>query len=131
MSYSDPKYGVRTRLLSPEASDIGVAGVKDHCKFSFARKTKIIKFGIIPTASDCICTSTTNFTLETDAGTDLGTFTPGSAVFGTGTATGNTITATTVAANAVIKGNITVIGDSGSAQFYVDVEEQFDQADSA
>lgn len=126
MSYSDPKYGVRRRIVTAGKNDAGGTGVGDNSIFSFSRKTKIIKFGIIPTASDVIATSTTNWTLETQAGTDLGTFTPGSAVLGTGTATGNTITATTVAINKVLRINQTVAADSGTFVGYCDVEEQYD-----
>lgn len=132
MSYSDPKYGVRRRVISNQEDDLDATGVNikdDH--FTFAKKTKIVKFGVVPTASDLICTSTTNFTLETVSGDDLGTFTPGSAALGSYNATGNTITATTIAENTIIQGNVTVKGDSGTFRWFVDVEEQFDVDDSA
>ncbi len=126
MSYSDARYGLVRRIVAHEKDDAGVTGVSE-AKFSFPKKTKIIKFGVIPYASDVLVATNTNFTLETDAGTDLGTFTPGaSGELGTGTATGNTITATTVAANKVVVGNVTVAGSSGSFYWFVDVREQFD-----
>lgn len=131
MSYSDAKYGVRRRIVSSNKDDLGATGVMpENDKFSFSRKTKILKFGIIPTASDCISSTTTTLVIETDAGTDLGTWTPGDNTLGTGTATGKTITATTVAKNKVVVGNVTEVGSSGTFVWYLDIEEQFDQADS-
>lgn len=129
MSYSDAKYGLERRIIMDEEDDVGATGVSKG-SVSFSRKTKIIKFGVIPNDADVLCSTTTTFTLETDVGTDLATFIPGRGVLGTGTATGKTITATTVTKNNVVRVNITEAGSSGSVNYYVDVKEQFDQADS-
>jgi len=125
MSYSDPKYGLRRRIMMPMEDDVGTTG-QSVGMLSFKNKTKIYKFGIIPNDADCIFATTSAFTLETDAGTDLGTWTPGHGTVGTGTATGKSITATTVAAGKVIRVNITTAGSSGSVNYFVDVKEQFD-----
>ena len=130
MSYSDAKYGLTRRITKYPHDDLGATGASEAL-FSFSEKTDIVKFGIIPVASDCISSTTTTLVIETDAGTDLGTWTPGDITIGTGSATGKTITATSVAAGKVLRGNVTEAGSSGSFLWFVDVREQFDQADSA
>jgi len=130
MSYSDAKYGLERRIVIDEEDDVGSTGVSKGSA-SVSRKSKIIKFGLIPNDADVICSTTTTFVLELDDGTDLGSFTPGKATLGTGTATGVTITATSVALNSVVRVNVTEAGSSGSVNYYVDVREQFDTSDSA
>lgn len=129
MSYSDSKYGLERRIIMDEEDDVGSTG-QSKGAISVSRKSKIIKFGIIPNDADVICSTTTTFTLETDAGTDLGTFVPGDLTIGTGTASGKTITATTIAKNKVVRVNVTEAGVSGSVNYYIDVKEQFDTEDS-
>ncbi len=125
MSYSDNKYGLVRRVLIQEPDDTGATGVSAGM-ISVSRKSKLYKFGIIPTTMDMVASTTTTFVLETDAGTDLATFTPGGGTLGTGTATGKSFTATTVAAGKVLRVNVTEAGSSGSVLYFVDLKEQFD-----
>ena len=125
-SYSDSKFGHVIRTVGGTFDDIGATG-QSADTFSWATKAKIVKFGVICHTPALLWATTTNFTLETESGTDLGTFTPGATgTLGTGEASGNTITATTVAANQVVRGNVTVVGSSGSFYWYVDAHEQYD-----
>jgi len=124
-NYSDPKFGLVRRVVGTTEDDVGATGQSADA-FSVYERTSIVKFGIVP-ASDIVCTTTTTFVLETESGTDLATFIPGSAVLATGEATGIVPeTATTIAANQVVRGNVTVVGDSGKFLWYVDLREQFD-----
>jgi hypothetical protein len=127
MSYSNGKYGQKVRLVNDEKRDFGGTGIGETCAWSFCRKTKIYKFGIIPTATDCRSTTTGTIVIETDAGTDLGSWTfAARSTLGTGTATGKTITATTVAAGKVVRLNVTEAGSKGTYISFIDVAEQFD-----
>lgn len=130
MSYSDPKYGLKRRItVDGEKRDFGATGTGETGMVSFNTKTKIYKFGIIPTATDCRSTTTGTIVIETDSGTDLGSWTfAARTTLGTGTATGKTITATTVPANAVVRLNVTEAGSKGTFIWFVDVAEQFNAA---
>ena len=126
-TYSDPKFGLVRRYVFPTEDDVGAAAQHGD-GFSVPERSTIVKFGVIP-SSDIVCTTTTAFALEIESGTDLATFVPGSAVLATGNATGVAPdTATTIAANQVIKGNVTVVGDSGKFFWYVDLQEHYDAA---
>ena len=125
-SYSDPKFGLVRRYILPTEDDAGATGQTDP--MSVPERSTIVKFGVIP-SSDIVCTTTTTFTLEIESGTDLATFIPASAVLATGLATGTCPeTATTIAKNEVIRGNVAVVGDSGKFYWYVDLQEHYDGA---
>ncbi len=124
-SYSDPKFGLVRRYVSGTEDDVGTADASGD-SMSVAERSSIVKFGVIPN-SDLVCTTTTAFVLETEAGTDLATFVPGSAVLATGQATGVAPeTATTIAKNEVIRLDVDVVGDTGKFHWYVDLQEHYD-----
>ena len=81
---------------------------------------------MIPAAVDCIFATASTLVIETDAGTDIATFTPGRGTVGTGTATGKTITATSIGAGTVLRSTQTTAGSSGSYIAFIDVRERFD-----
>ena len=125
-SYSDYKYGLKRRIVSPTKDDFAATG---QCKdiISFNAKTKIFKFGVIPWTTLIRASSTASFVVETEEGTDLGTFSlsGNEQSLTAGDATGDTITATTVAAGRSITFNVVEAGSSGSFYWFVDVAEQF------
>jgi len=132
-TYSDAKYGFRRRLLfNGPRYDVG-ATAQSEAMLSVSSKTEILKLGLIPVASDCIFATATTLTIEKDDGTNLATFTPGRGTLGTGTATGKSITATSVAAGTVLRVIQTTAGTSGSYLAFIDVRERFsaESADAA
>jgi len=131
MTYADAKYGLKRRVIFPNVEAIGTAAVHPD-GVSFPTKTKIIKFGLIGQDNDVRVSSDTILDLITPAGTLANfTFSAAAVVAATDIATGKTLTtATTVAKNTVLQGAVGVIGSGGNFQYYIDVQEQFDQADS-
>jgi len=130
MSYADSKYGLKRRVVFPNVDDIATAAVHPDC-IAFPTKTKIVKFGLLAQDNDVRVSSNTILDLITPAGTLANfTFSTAAVVAATDIATGNTITATTVAANTVLQGAVGVIGSGGNFQYYIDVQEQFDVADA-
>ncbi len=125
MSYSNSKYGLIRRAIIDLEDDVGSTGVSAG-GISVPRKSKIYKFGVIPTGAAAVCSTTTTFVLETEAGTVLATFVPGKEDLTVKPATGEPFTATTITANNTLKVNITEAGSSGSVNYYVDLKEQFD-----
>lgn len=126
--YSDSRYGMVQRYIIPTKDDLGTAGTLADFVFAFPKKSLIRKFGVIPTASDVTCSTTTTVELRTINGTKLATFVPGSAVLATGMATGVAPeTATTIGAN---KGMVVCVGtnvaDAGSILYFVDYSMDFE-----
>jgi len=132
MNYSDPKYGLKRRIVVGKAHDFAITG-KQEGIISFNTKTKIYKFGIIPWATLCRASTTAQTVLETEEGTALGNWnlSGGEQSLIAGDATGATITATTVAAGRSVAFNLVEAGSSGSFFWFVDAAEQFDAGDSA
>jgi hypothetical protein len=130
-NYSDPKYGLRRRLLFNGPRYDVAATAQSEGMLCVPTKTEILKLGLIPVASDCIFATATTLTIETDGGTDLATFTPGRGTLGTGTATGKSITATSVAAGTVLRVIQTTAGTSGSYLAFIDVRQRFDATTTA
>jgi len=127
-SYSDPKFGLVRRVIFPNVDAIGTAAVHPD-EISFPTKTKIIKFGIITQDNDVRASSLTQLDLVSAAGAaTLATFVFPSTIttIGTDVASGKTLTATTIAANAVVQGAVGVIGSAGNFQYYIDVQEQYE-----
>lgn len=132
MSYSDSKYGLKRRIVFPSVDAIGTAAVHPD-EISFPTKTKIVKVGLISQDNDLRASSVTKIQIvKGNGGATLGSFIFPATIttIGSDTATGVSITATTIAANQVIQGEVATIGSSGNFQYYIDVQEQFDQADS-
>ena len=129
MGYSDPKYGLKRRIMANKAHDFAATG-KQEGIISFNTKTKIFKFGVVPWATLCRASSTAQTVLETEEGTTLGNWnlSGGEQSLGAGDATGKTITATTVAAGRSVAFNLVEAGSSGSFYWFVDVAEQFNAA---
>jgi hypothetical protein len=130
-TYSDPKYGLKRRVMANKAHDFVSTG-KQEGVISFNTKTKIFKFGIVPWATLIRASSTAQMKLETEEGTALGTWnlSGGEQSLGAGDATGASITATTVAAGRSVAFNLVEAGSSGSFFWFVDIAEKFD-ADAA
>ena len=133
MSYSDAKYGLKRRVIFPNVESIASAAVHPD-EISFPTKTKIVKFGILSQDNDVRVSSDTVLDLiiagPTAATLAQFSFTTAAVVAATDKATGDTITATTVAKDVVLQGAVGVIGSSGNFQYYIDVQEQFDVADA-
>jgi hypothetical protein len=132
-SYSDSRYGIVRRAFTTPVTkdDTAAAGTLAEAYIVLPKKSLIRKFGVMSAASDVICTTTTTFELRTIAGAKLATFVPGSAVIGTGQATGAAPeTATTIAQNGVMVGCIgTDPADSGSIYYFVDYIQDFEAGD--
>jgi hypothetical protein len=133
-TYSDPKYGLKRRVIFPNVDSIASAAVHPDL-ISFPTKTKILKFGIIAQDNDVRVSSNTVLDLiiagATAATLAQFTFSAAAVIAATDVATGDTITATTLAANETLQGAVGVIGSAGNFQYYIDVQEQFAVADSA
>lgn len=125
-TYSNSRFGPTKRKLGTVLDDFGASG--QHTEyFTWNNKVKIFKFGIIPNTTAVRSTTTGTLVIETESGTDLGSwnFTDQTTI-ATGTASGNTITATTIPAGVAIAGNVTEEGSKGSFFWFVDYKEQFD-----
>lgn len=125
-SYSDSRFGPKRRVIIGGMDDFGATGISTG-GFVSEVKTKITKFGIIPVQLALESTSSGSLVLELASGTDLGTFTIATRTsYPLGTATGVTITATIVAPNKLVVGNVTEAGSKGSFVWFIDVQEVFD-----
>lgn len=131
-TYSDSRYGLIHRAFTVPLTkdDPGAAGTLAEAYIVLPKKAIIRKFGIMSAASDVICTTTTEFCLRTVGGTKLATFVPGSAVIGTGEASGAAPeTATTIAQNTPMMCHVgTDPADSGSIYYFVDWTEDYESA---
>ena len=137
MTYANSKYGLKRRVIFPTLEAIGSAATHPD-NISFATKTKIVKFGLIASANDVRVSSDTVLDLlywpaggGTTATLCQFKFSAAGVVAATGHSTGDTITATTIAANENMAPAVGVIGSAGNFHYYIDILEQFDVADSA
>ena len=127
--YTAPRYDVVQTHKFPTKDDPGASGVVVEEFFRLPFKAKLVRFGIIPAASDVICSTTTSFMLRTEGGTELATFVPGGTTLGTGEATGCAPeTATTIAKNQVVQPGVKVAGDSGSVFYFFDYQQTYDSS---
>jgi len=136
MSYANCKYGLKRRVIFPTADTMETAAVHED-KISFATKTKIVKMGVIATDGDLRVSSDTVLDLVHWAGGGGTTatllsiaYTAAAVICATGQETGDTITATTIAAGESIAPAVGVIGSDGTFHWYIDILEQFTTTDS-
>jgi len=136
MPYSHCKYGLKRRVIFPTAEAIGTAAVHSD-NICFPTKTKIVKFGLIASGDVRVSSDTVlDLCYYPAGGGTVATlcqfaFSTAGVVAATGHSTGDTITATTIAANENLAPAVGVIGSGGNFYYYIDVLEQFDVADSA
>jgi hypothetical protein len=128
--YADSGYGVVHRAFTVPQTKDDAAGVGTLAEayITLPEKAHIVKFGVMSAASDVVCSTSTTFELRTSGGTKLATFVPGSAVIGTGDASGVAPeTATTIAQNTAMMCCVgTNPGVSGSVYYFVDWVQQFE-----
>jgi hypothetical protein len=112
----------RATTIGQGKCDAAAVGTQAEVFITLPKKSKITKFGIISAASDIVCSTTTSFELRRAAGTKIVSFVPGSAVIGSGEATGVAPAAATfIAANTPMRFCVgTDPADSGSVFYFVD-----------
>lgn len=133
--YTDPEFGVKMthRFPSKFSPATATANGIEAMGFRLPYKAKLIKIGIIPTATEVTCSTTTAFALVTEGGTELATFVPGSrADLATGEATGCAPeTATNIPSGQIVLPAVTIAGvtgdpnSSGSILMFFDYQEAY------
>jgi len=130
-TYSDERFGLVRRAKFATKVDAATTGTLAENFITFPTKVQIVGFGIESAASDIVCSTSTSFDLETEAGAKLASIVfDATTTVGSGNATVAAIeTATTVAKNTPVRMYVgTNTGTTGSVYGVVDYIEQYEAA---